>query len=259
MCINMMVMALISISKGRPIFAFCISKLNSGTFKSLSPINAIRGGCHHSPRSRCLPFSLASLMSPMQSYSGCQYTSLCANPSLEIISISDTYDSGNGKFLSAKIINEVDDDCDVAVNVEIRPDPYTELEKKQHFQYFSFRSSINFSSPSIKGIFSNKEKIRVKYIIQNAGEASYADAFNGYSTFVTTKSTPFDPESWRRTNNCSYENGCLTWTHVHDLRSSTGASSTASNAYFAYFPPYSYERHLGLIAKCEGENYIAHT
>ena len=169
--------------------------------------------------------------------------------SVDAISISDTYDSGNGKFLSAKIINEVDNDCDIAVNVEIRPDPYTELEKKQHFQYFSFRSSINLSSPSIKGIFSNKETIKVKYILQNAGEASYADAFNGYSTFVTTRATPFDPESWTRTNNCSYENGCLTWTHVHDLRSTDKMS-----AYFAYFPPYSYERHLGLVAKCAGEN-----
>lgn len=242
-------MALIYISRGRPIFAFGISKLNSGTFPSLSPIiNAIRGGHSYSPRSRCFPFSLGNSMSPMQSYSGRQYTSLCATPSLDAISISDSYDSGNGKFLSAKIINEVDNDCDIAVNVEIRPDPYTELEKKQHFQYFSFRSSINFSSPSIKGIFSNKETIKVKYILQNAGEASYADAFNGYSTFVTTRATPFDPESWTRTNNCSYENGCLTWTHVHDLR------PTSSTAYFAYFPPYSYERHLGLIAKCAGEN-----
>ena len=240
MCTNMM--ALISISRGRPIFAFGISKLiNSGTFPSLSPII----------KTTALPFSLGNSMSPMQSYSGRQYTSLCATPSLDTISISDSYDSGNGKFVSAKIINEVDNDCDIAVNVEIRPDPYTELEKKQHFQYFSFRSSINFSSPSIKGIFSNKETIKVKYILQNAGEASYADAFNGYSTFVTTRATPFDPESWTRTNNCSYENGCLTWTHVHDLRSTTGASSTA---YFAYFPPYSYERHLGLIAKCAGEN-----
>jgi hypothetical protein len=27
-----------------------------------------------------------------------------------------------------------------------------------------------------------------------------------------------------------------------------------SSAYFAYFPPYSYERHLGLVAKCAGNS-----
>ena len=236
MCTYIMMSLISTISRGRPIFAFGISKLNRGTFQSLS--YTIRGGCHsYSPRT------------PMQSYNGRQYTtSLCEKQALlDAISISDSYDGGNGKFESAKIINEVDDDCDIAVNVEIRPDPYTELEKKQHFQYFSFRSSINFSSPSIKGIFSNKETIKVRYILQNAGEASYANAFNGYSTFVTTRSTPFDSESWRRTNDCSYENGCLTWTHVHHLQHQ-------HQAYFAYFPPYSYERHLGLVAKCAGEN-----
>jgi hypothetical protein len=106
----------------------------------------------------------------------------------------------------------------------------------------------------------------VRYVVENAGEASYADAFRGYSTFVSSGSTPFDARSWTRTSDASYEDGRLTWTHVHRLRRGEGgeeedgkedgggrSSSSGPTAYFAYFPPYSYERHLGLIAMCEGE------
>jgi murein tripeptide amidase MpaA len=91
-----------------------------------------------------------------------------------------------------------------------------------------------------------KSSIKVRYVIENAGNASFAGAYHGYSTFVTTQSTPFLPESWTRTSDTSVSNdGSLTWTHVH--RSN---GSSYGGAYFAYFPPYSYERHLGLIAKC---------
>jgi murein tripeptide amidase MpaA len=90
----------------------------------------------------------------------------------------------------------------------------------------------------------NKSSIKVRYVIENAGNASFATAYHGYSTFVTTQSTPFLPDSWTRTCDTSVSNdGSLTWTHVHGNNGSNGA-------YFAYFPPYSYERHLGLIARC---------
>ena len=97
-------------------------------------------------------------------------------------------------------------------------------------------------------LYSNKKSLKVKYILENAGQASYADAFNGYTTFVTSKSTPFDPDSWTRAADTSYVNGCLTWTHVHELKEGS------SSAYFAYFPPYSYERHLGLVARSAGKD-----
>lgn len=61
---------------------------------------------------------------------------------------------------------------------------------------------------------------------------------------MTTQPTPFDPEAWSRTTDSSYDNGRLTWTHVHEL------DEEPSTAYFAYFPPFSYERHLGLVARC---------
>lgn len=38
---------------------------------------------------------------------------------------------------------------------------------------------------------------------------------------------------------------------MHELNKEGGDGG--SSAYFAYFPPYSYERHLGLIARCAGK------
>jgi len=90
----------------------------------------------------------------------------------------------------------------------------------------------------------NKNKIRVKYIIENAGTASYAKAFQGYNTFFSY--SPFESAtSWKRIETHYDEvNGWLIWNHEGTL----GGSS--NSVYFAYFPPYTYERHLGLIAKC---------
>jgi hypothetical protein len=62
----------------------------------------------------------------------------------------------------------------------------------------------------------------VRYVVENAGEASYADAFRGYSTFASSGSTPFDARSWTRASDTSYEDGRLTWTHVHRLRGRGG-------------------------------------
>jgi hypothetical protein len=67
---------------------------------------------------------------------------------------------------------------------------FTHLEQKRHFQYFSFRSTLNASSPA----FADKKPVRVRYVAENAGEASYADAFGGYSTFVATGPDPVRPE-----------------------------------------------------------------
>lgn len=92
--------------------------------------------------------------------------------------------------------------------------------------------------------------------MDNASDASYADAWHGASIFVTNKSNPYDADSWYRTSDTTYENGVLSWTHVHELNKEDGDSS----AYFAYFPPYSYERHLSLVAQCaesEGASVVS--
>ena len=136
-------------------------------------------------------------------------------PSVDVITISDSYDSGNGELVSARILSDEDDDCDLAVNVKIKPDPYTDLEQKQHFQSFNFRATLNQNSKALKGIFGGLKSIKVKYILENAGDASYAAAFKGYSTFVSTKANPYDSEAWERTSDCEFnENGQLIWTHV---------------------------------------------
>ena len=138
---------------------------------------------------------------------------------------------------------------------------FTHLERKRHYQYFSFRSTLNDE------LFKkyNRTSVKVRYVVENAGNASYADAYAGYSTFVTRKSTPFDVCAWERTSDTSYDDGKLSWTHVHELNIDDsgddgddddgyrGRRPRGRAAYFAYFPPYSYERHLSLISRCEGE------
>jgi len=141
------------------------------------------------------------------------------------VAVSDAFDGGNGELVKTEF-----NGGQATVNIRIRPDIYTELEKKHHFQHFFFRSSV-------KG----GEGRSVKYAIVNAGEASYAKAWKDSTTFVSTK--PSDPQSWTRIVDTQYDasTGHLTWTHKHK----------ASGVYFAYFPPYSYERHLAIISRCE--------
>jgi len=142
------------------------------------------------------------------------------------VSISDAYDGGNGKLVKTKVIDD-----QLTVFVDMKKDPFTELEKVHHSQYFSFRSSIQSDGENT-----------VKYVLANAGDASYPSAWEGSTTFYS--SNPSDPSSWKRKVDTSYDasTGQLSWTHT-----STGSKST----YFAYFPPFSYDRHLQLISKCE--------
>ena len=113
---------------------------------------------------------------------------------------------------------------------------YTELEKTTHFQYFSFRSVL--SSNTFVGDEADDKVSTVTYKIINAGDASYAVAWNGATTFYST-----DRKTWRRVLNTSFdkESGHLTWSFPH---------TASQSVQFAYFPPYSYERHLDLISKC---------
>ena len=148
------------------------------------------------------------------------------------VSISDAFDGGNGKFM--KLVETHDDDDITTVYINIKKDPFTQLEQCHHFQYFSFRSSVRDSS--------SNEPIKIKYVIANAGKASYSKAWVDSTTFVSD--TPSDPLSWNRKLDTSYDEstGELSWTHEH--------TTDAPSAYFAYFPPFSYERHLDLVSKC---------
>ena len=158
------------------------------------------------------------------------------------VSISDAYDGGRIELVDIK---DGDDQRSKLVSLRIPPDPYTELEKKSHLQYFSFRSTVqtthNNDAESESYIDGDDDKgLSVTYEIINAGETSYANAWNGYTVFHS-KSLG-NPDSWRRNLSTSYKDGKLVWKHVH--------TKSNESVYFSYFPPFSYARHLDLVEKC---------
>jgi len=151
------------------------------------------------------------------------------------VSISDAFDGGNGKFLKTQVTSN-----ELAVLVNIKKDPFTQLEQCHHFQYFSFRSTIQQQQSTEK----SATNVTVKYVVANAGKASYPSAWDGSTIFTST--TPSDPFSWTRKLDTTYDTttGQLSWTHEHNLNPNSDV------VYFSYFPPYSYERHLDFISKC---------
>ena len=81
-------------------------------------------------RDRCLLTSPATLpnlsftsLAPLQGTSSSVTSSRTSDAINSIVTISDAYDGGNGEFISAEVVDCDDDDCDVRVNVKIRPDP----------------------------------------------------------------------------------------------------------------------------------------
>jgi murein tripeptide amidase MpaA len=142
------------------------------------------------------------------------------------VSISDTFDGGNIKRITASAR-----EGDQEVVLHVKPDVYTELERKSHSQYFCFRATV--SSLEMGGT------CKVTYVIENASEVSYPTAWRGSTVFFTTHVGNTD--SWRRKADTEYRDGVLTWTHLH---------SGNGSVYFSYFPPYSYARHLDLISRC---------
>jgi len=100
------------------------------------------------------------------------------------------------------------------VRLEIRAD-----NESDFYQWFHFR---------VLGARGRK----TTYRIVNAAGAAYADGWNGYHTVASE-----DGEHWIRTPT-RYEDGCLVFDYI--------ASSDVVT--FAYFAPYSRERHLALIA-----------
>jgi murein tripeptide amidase MpaA len=168
------------------------------------------------------------------------------------VSISDAYDGGNIQVVE-KQANDADENNNNKVLLNIKPDPYTELEKKHHSQYFSFRSTVSTtddesssSLPSDDDDSSTNDNV-VEYVIDNAGDASYAEAWDESTVFYSTSIS--DPLSWKRKTDTRYQDGKLSWTHSH--------SGSSSSVYFCYFPPYSYARHLDLIEQCYQQSDIA--
>ena len=99
-----------------------------------------------------------------------------------------------------------------------------------HYQWFYFRVTGARGLP-------------LRLAIENAGEASYPPGWEGYDTVYS-----YDRETWFRTES-SYADGVLTISHTPEFDS----------VYFAYFAPYSMERHHDLIAACLTDPRVAYT
>lgn len=131
--------------------------------------------------------------------------------------ISSCFDSGNIKVISVK---------DSEADLEIRPDPFTEApDNKTHMQWFHFKVA-------------NACEKKCVFQILNAGKCSYPDDFTGYRACYS-----YDREHWLRApTTYSVESGVL----------KISITSTQETFWCAYFPPFSYEQHQDLIARCAG-------
>ncbi|PRQ01019.1 Zinc carboxypeptidase [Enhygromyxa salina] len=91
-----------------------------------------------------------------------------------------------------------------------------------HFQWFYFRVCGVRGTP-------------LKLNLINAGEASYVDGWKDYRACYS-----YDRQTWRRVEGTSYGDGTLTIAHTPERDA----------VWYAYFAPYSIERHHDLIARC---------
>ena len=71
--------------------------------------------------------------------------------------------------------------------------------------------------------------------IENAGGSAYVEGWEGYQAVAS-----YDRENWFRVPT-SYSNGQLVIEHIHE----------AEVVYYAYFAPYTYERHMDLLLSCQ--------
>ncbi|PKP89944.1 MAG: hypothetical protein CVT77_16480 [Alphaproteobacteria bacterium HGW-Alphaproteobacteria-16] len=128
----------------------------------------------------------------------------------------------NAAFDSGNIrLIDIDGD---RVDLEIVPDHQSDF-----FQWFHFRVS-------------GARGRRLTFRIVNAGNAAYAFGWPGYRARVST-----DRQTWRMGDG-QYEGGVFTFTHVFE----------GDVAWFAYFAPYSMERHQDLIARTASLPGVVH-
>lgn len=109
------------------------------------------------------------------------------------------------------------------VRLRIRKDTASDF-----FQWFHFRAS-------------GAREQNCAFAIENAGAASYTKGWDGYRTCAS-----YDRETWFRVPT-SYADGVLRF----DLTPEKDA------VYFAYFAPYSRERHRDFIARCQASPRVS--
>mmetsp|Transcript_66718 Transcript_66718/g.211191 ORF Transcript_66718/g.211191 Transcript_66718/m.211191 type:complete len:289 (+) Transcript_66718:265-1131(+) len=130
------------------------------------------------------------------------------------VTVSSSFDSGN--------IEVVDDSNPCDIELSIRPDPFCEKDGRAHFQWYHFRAT---------GL---EEAAPITFRLLGADKASYAPAWNGYNSCAS-----YDRKHWFRVPTAYDEStGVLTISHTPER----------SACFYAYFAPYSMERHHDLVA-----------
>jgi len=103
-----------------------------------------------------------------------------------------------------------------SIRLSIRPDNASDF-----FQWFYFRVS-------------GAKNQDLKMTIENAKDAAFTGGWENYKACAS-----YDRETWFRIDTTSYENGQLIIDHKPELDS----------VYYAYFAPYSQERHANVVAE----------
>lgn len=149
----------------------------------------------------------------------------------EAVKISCEFDSGN------IIVDDASDPTGKGIRLRVRPDVFTELENKSHKQWFHFKATGLCDGSCGSGA-------PTKFVIDGADKCSFPDAWPG-----TTVCASFDRKEWFRILDTTWDEkaGTLSWSFA--AAAHPGASSTSKVCYFAYFAPYSWERHLDFIGK----------
>jgi len=117
-------------------------------------------------------------------------------------------------------------------------------------QFFSFRAFVSGLHSKGDGgtcgeLDNSIDLLSVEYIVDNAQAVSYPKAWSGTTVCYTSGSLEqCDDNSWRRSLSTKYVDGKLSWTHLHTANGPT---------FFSYWPLYTYNRHLKLIADCSSQ------
>jgi len=119
-------------------------------------------------------------------------------------------------------INVVNSDNPENVRLTIKND-----NKSDFFQWFHFR--VSGVADTLCG-----------YVIENAGDAAYAEGWENYKVCAS-----YDRENWFRVDT-NYDGTTLTWEF----------EAEQDSLYFAYFAPYSMDRHADLIAEVSGSPLV---
>ncbi|KAG2439863.1 hypothetical protein HYH02_010494 [Chlamydomonas schloesseri] len=132
--------------------------------------------------------------------------------------ISSAMDAGNIEVVGVS-------DGGKAIDLNIRPDPYCETDKRAHYQWFHFK---------LAGVAGRELSLR----LLNAGGASYGPGWEGYQACAS-----HDLEDWYRVPT-AYDaaSGVVTITHQ---------PGAADVVHYAFFAPYSLDRHAALLGRLQ--------